>query len=70
MAKSKMFQYAVLWHPTEKQEKEEGSKPKMIIEPKAILANDQNSATIAAAMDIPSEYKSQLDQIEVVLRPF
>ncbi len=70
MAKQKMFQYAVLWHPTEKQEKEESSKSKVIIEPKTILSVDQNGAAMAAAMEIPSEYKTQLDQIEVVLRPF
>lgn len=70
MAKAKMFQYAVLWHPTEKQEKEEGLKSKVIIEPKTILSADQNNAAMAAAMEIPSDYKNQLDQIEIVIRPF
>jgi hypothetical protein len=70
MSKQKMFQYAVLWHPTEKQEKEEGLKSKVVVEPKTILANDQASANMSAAMNIPSEYKEQLDQIEIALRPF
>lgn len=70
MTKSKLFQYAVLWHPTEKQEKEEGLKSKVIVEPKTVLAVDQSSANMSAIMDIPSEYKTQLDQIEVALRPF
>ncbi len=70
MAKSKLFQYAILWHPTEKQEKEESVKSKVIVEPKTILSADQNGAAMAAAMEIPTEYKTQLDQIEVVLRPF
>lgn len=70
MAKSKMFQYAVLWHPTEKQEKDEGLKSKIVVEPSNILAIDQNSAAMSAAMKIPVEYKDQLDQIEIALRPF
>jgi len=70
MSKSKLFQYAVLWHPTEKQEKEEGLKSKLIVEPKTVLAVDQASASMTAVMEIPSEYKTQLDQIEVALRPF
>ena len=70
MAKQKIFQYAVLWHPTEKQEKEDGAKSKVLIEPKTILSLDQASATMAAAMSIPNEYKEQLEQIEIAIRPF
>lgn len=70
MTNSKLFQYAILWHPTEKQAKDEGLKSKVIVEPKTILANAQDNAAMAAAMEIPAEYKTQLDQIEVVLRPF
>jgi hypothetical protein len=68
--KQKLFQYAILWHPTEKQVKDEGFKSKVLIEPKTILASDQNAAGMAAAMEIPSEYKGQLDQIEIAIRPF
>lgn len=68
--KAKLFQYAVLWHPTEKQFKEEGKKSTVIVEPKTILATDQASANMSAAMQIPTEYKDQLDQIEIALRPF
>jgi hypothetical protein len=70
MSKSKLFQYAVLWHPTEKQEKEEGLKSKVLVEPKTVLAIDQASASMAAVMEIPNEYKTELDQIEVAIRPF
>lgn len=68
--KSKLFQYAILWHPTEKQAKDEGLKSKVIIEPKTVLSLDQNSAAMSAAMEIPADYKNQLDQIEIALRPF
>ena len=70
MSKSKLFQFAILWHPTEKQMKDEGLKSKVLVEPKIILATDQNSASMSAAMEIPSANKGELDQIEIALRPF
>lgn len=70
MTNSKLFQYAILWHPTEKQVKDEGLKSKVLVEPKTILALDQNGASMAAAMEIPNDKKAELDQIEIVLRPF
>lgn len=70
MAKSKLFQIAILWHPTEKQIKENDSKSKVLLEPKTILSGDLNAAAMAAAMEIPAEMKKELDQIEVVVRPF
>lgn len=70
MQKSKLFQYAILWHPTEKQIKEEGLKSKLIVDLKTILASDQSSANMAAAMDVPNEYRETLDQVEIAIRPF
>ncbi len=70
MTKQKLFQYAILWHPTEKETKDNGIKSKVIVEPKTIMAIDQNGAAMAAAMEIPAEYKNQLDQVEIALRPF
>jgi len=70
MANSKLFQYAILWHPTEKQVKDDGAKSKVLVEPKTIMAIDQSGAAMAAAMEIPADKKGELDQIEIVLRPF
>lgn len=70
MNKQKLFQFAILWHPTEKQVKDEGLKSKVLVEPKTIMAVDQNGASMAAAMEIPSDKRSELDQIEIALRPF
>lgn len=70
MKKQLLFMYAVLWHPTEKQTREENSKSKILSEPKSILAPDLLTAQIAGAMEIPTEYKNQLDQIEIITRPF
>ena len=70
MKKSILFQYAIVWHPTEKQSKEDGLKSKVLVEPKMLLAETQPSALMAASMEIPAEYKDQLDQIEILMRPF
>lgn len=66
----KLFQYAILWHPTEKQIKEEGLKSQILVELTTILAQDQAKATMSASMKIPSEKQEELDQIEIVVRPF
>jgi hypothetical protein len=65
----KLFQYALLWHPTKK-ELEEGLKSKVVMEIQTILAQDIQKASMMAAMEIPAEYKASLDQIEVAIRPF
>ena len=70
MQKSKLFQYAIIWHPTEKQVKDDGAKSKLIKEISIILATDDKSVLMSAAMDIPADYKDQLDQVEIVVRPF
>ena len=70
MSKSKLFQYAIIWHPTKKQIEDDGAKPKLVKELSIILASDEKSVLMSAAMDIPAEYKDQLDQVEIVVRPF
>jgi hypothetical protein len=70
MKKSQLFQYAIIWHPTEKQSKDDSLKSKVLVDPKMILAESQSSALMAASMEIPTEYKDQLDQIEILMRPF
>ena len=68
--KPKLFQYAIIWHPTEKQIKDDGAKSKVILEPKMGLFKDAASCGIAAAMEIPAAHKNELDQIEIAVRPF
>lgn len=70
MLKSKLFQYAIIWHPTEKQVKDEGAKSKLVKPLDTILATDDKSVLMTAAMSIPTEYKDQLEQVEIVVRPF
>jgi hypothetical protein len=70
MTTSKLFQYAILWHPTEKQVKDEDLKSIVLVELTTILAQDQAKATMSASMSIPSDKRDELDQIEIVVRPF
>lgn len=70
MDKLKLFQYAIIWHPTEMQVKDNGSKSIILVQPTILLAKDLSSAQLAAAMEIPIDKKAELDQIEIALRPF
>ena len=70
MTRSRLFQYAILWHPTEKQVKDDGAKSVVLVELKTILAVDNTAVAMAAAMDIPTDKRGELDQIEIVVRPF
>lgn len=65
----KLFQYAILWHPNKK-EIEEGQKSKVLVEITTVLAQDAQKAGMMASMEIPMEYKSVLDQVEIAVRPF
>jgi hypothetical protein len=67
--KSKLYQYAIVWYPTSKQEAE-GMSPMILVEPKYILSRDRESALVAAAMDIPREYREELDQVDILIGVF
>lgn len=69
---SKLFEYAVLYHPKpEKVDDEKVEKPSVIIvKPDWILARSDKEVAIKAARDIPTEYMDRLDLIEILVRPF
>lgn len=67
-AKSRLFEIAALWHADEDAENPERSK--IIVDPQTILADSDQSAFMMAARLIPDEFTSQLEQVEVVVRPF
>lgn len=68
--KPSLFQYAIIFDPSEKQIKDEGLKSTVLVQLKTVLAHDQNTATIMAGMEIPVEYKDKVDQIRIAIRPF
>lgn len=67
--KSALFEYAIIWHPTESQT-ETGLKSALVAGPVCILAATEASANLIAATEIPAEYRNQLDQIQIAIRPF
>ena len=64
-----LFQYAVIYHPTEKKGKK-GEKSKVIVEPTTILAETEHIASMKVIRKIPKEYDDRLDQIDIAIRPF
>lgn len=65
--KARLFEYVIIWHPTEQQEKE-GAKAKIIVDLTRMLAKEVSSAQALAARAIPEEYIDQIAQIEVLFR--
>lgn len=65
----KVFEYMVLWHPSKDEEKD-GKKSKIAVDLVRCLAKDANMANMMAIKAIPEEYATQLDQLEVAVRPF
>ena len=69
LVKQKFYQTAVLWHPTKKQY-EAGQRSKMVVEMKTILGADEKAVGMQAIKSIPKEFDEQLEQVEIVVRPF
>ena len=69
MEKSILFQYAIIWNPTEK-EAEDGKKAMLIGDIKTALAKNAAEVNVLAARAIPEEYLGTLDQISIAVVPF
>lgn len=70
---SKLFEYAVLYHPKVVKDAQgnETQGEDMIVSPaQFVLAKDDKEVAIRAARAIPDEYLGKLDQVEIVIRPF
>lgn len=74
MAKGKLFEYAVLYHPKEKRDAAgnplESRKSILVSKPEFILAGSDKEVAMLAAKSIPAEYDDKLDDVEIVIRPF
>lgn len=69
MAKGKLFEYALIYHP--KKEKDEEQKPSELIgDVKHMIAATPEVVNMRAIREIPDEYAEKLEQIEVAVRPF
>jgi hypothetical protein len=74
MAKGKLFEYAVLYHPKEKKDAAgnplENKKSIVVTPVKQIIATSDKEVGMLAAKSIPAEYEDKLDDVEIVIRPF
>jgi len=74
MAKGKLFEYAVLYHPKEKKDAVgnplETKKSIVVTDVKRIVATSDKEVGMLAAKSIPPEYEDKLDDVEIVIRPF
>jgi hypothetical protein len=73
MARGKLFEYAVLFHPKSKRNNagEDITEPSTIIStPKVVLAQSDKEVGMKAAREVPKDYEDKLDDIEIVIRPF
>ena len=59
----------VVLKPT-KDESDRGVQPKIVVEAKTVLANDQGHATSKALKSVPTEYENFDDRLEVSVLPF
>ena len=74
MAKGRLFEYAILWHPKEKKDAAgnpmESKKSQILKAPTMEIATKEEDVAVLAARAIPEEYMDRLDEIEIVVRPF
>jgi hypothetical protein len=73
MAKGKLFEYAVLYHPKPtKEQNDRGETPKseVLIEPKSVLAASPEQVSVLASRAIPETHVDKLEDVEIVVRPF
>jgi hypothetical protein len=69
MEKAKLFQYAIIWNPSEEEIKE-GKKAVLVADLTTILAKTEKDALIIVSRAIPEQYMDTLNQLEIALRPF
>lgn len=69
MNKSKLFEYAVIYNPTE-QEVKDGKKAEIVVKPTLVLVESVEAAKMKAVRDIPTTWDDKLAQLEVAVRPF
>ena len=68
-----LFEVAILEKPTKKEIEEEGKTERLVFGPKAVVANDSQSAAISAVLDGNDDGgKLEVDRsrMTVLVRPF
>lgn len=63
-----LFEVAILEKPTPKQI-EDGQSERLVLAPKAVIANDTQSAAVAAVLDT-KDLTVDRSRMEIIVRPF
>lgn len=67
---AKLFEYVIILHPTEEEQKA-GKQAELVNGGVShVLANDERSAVLMAGRHIPEGLLPQIDRMEVAVRPF
>lgn len=66
MSKKRLFEYAVLHH----QKVEEETETCLLIKPTIELAKDERSLGMMIARKLPENLLDDLDNVEIIIRPF
>lgn len=67
--KDKLFEYAVLLHPT-KEDSEKGVRSILITPPTTVLARDEKEVQMLISRQLPADQLNNWDRIEVAVRTF
>lgn len=65
-----LYLVAVVLNPTKKQREEEEAYPMLVVEPTAVIAKDEQHATMKAIRLVPEEHSQKDDRLEVRVIPF
>lgn len=69
MIKLQLFEFVILWHPTEEEYKK-GEVSKIVVDRQLILDVDHRLAEMSAAFLIPEQYRAKKEQLQIIVRPF
>lgn len=74
MARGKLFEYVVLYHPKTKKNSEgvatDEKKSEIIADVTRVLAGSVEEVSIMASRAIPEQFINRLEDVEIVVRPF
>lgn len=73
MAKGRIFEYAVIYHPKAKKDKEGNEvsqKSEILKDVERVLAASEDQVAILAGRAIPEAYLDKLEDVEIVVRSF
>ena len=68
--KGRIFEFAILFHPAPKNANEIPGPTELLVEPKHIIASDEQEALIPACRAIPEDFLDRLQEVEIAVVPF